>query len=107
MGFEFERWIDVAFSQLERPGSPAWPPLETGAALGWLCSLERENSMPQPSSERNIEVSKLIERANEAVGQDELRLNHDLLLSAAAIVQRLDTMNLMIQLVVNELRGRR
>jgi hypothetical protein len=63
--------------------------------------------MAQASSDRNIEVSKLLERANEAAAQDELRINQDLLLSAAAIVQRLDTLNLMIQLVVNELRGRR
>jgi hypothetical protein len=63
--------------------------------------------MSQPSSERNIEVSALLERANELVGQEELTMNRDVLLSAAAIVQGLDTMNLMIQLVVNELRGRR
>ena len=63
--------------------------------------------MAQASSDRNIEVSKLLERASEAAAQDELRINQDLLLSAAAIVQRLDTLNLMIQLVVNELRGRR
>ena len=63
--------------------------------------------MSQPSSERNIEVSALLERANELAGKEELAMNRDVLLSAAAIVQRLDTMNLMIQLVVNELRGRR
>lgn len=63
--------------------------------------------MPKQSSERNIEVSALLERANESAGQAELRMNHDLLLSSAAIVQRLDTLNLMIQLVVNELRAGR
>ena len=63
--------------------------------------------MSESSSQRNIEVSMLIDRASEHVGQDEFRMNQDLLLSASAIVQRLDTLNLMIQLVVNELRSRR
>jgi hypothetical protein len=61
--------------------------------------------MSEPTSERNIEASRLIERANEM--EDEFRMNQDILISAAAIVQRLDTLNLMIQLVVNELRGSR
>jgi hypothetical protein len=63
--------------------------------------------MSQPSSDRNLEASVLIGRANELVGKEELAMNRDVLLSAAAIVQRLDTLNLMIQLVVNELRTRR
>jgi hypothetical protein len=63
------------------------------------------NAMSEPTSERNIEASRLIERANEM--EDEFRMNQDILISAAAIVQRLDTLNLMIQLVVNELRGSR
>jgi hypothetical protein len=61
--------------------------------------------MSEPSSERNIEAQRLIERANGM--EDEFRMNQDILISAAAIVQRLDTLNLMIQLVVNELRSRR
>jgi hypothetical protein len=63
--------------------------------------------MSQPVSDRNLEASVLIGRANELVGKEEFAMNRDVLLSAAAIVQRLDTLNLMIQLVVNELRTRR